>query len=237
MKEYQVRFVERIDCGSEVASFRFSKPRDYDFAPGQYLRLSLQTADGPQTKPFTHSSAPDDPFVEITTRLSGSAFKQMLASLQQDDRASIAGPAGRLVLPAGARRVTFLVGGVGVTPVRSMLRDAAHRAEPWEDAAVFYGNRDSSCTPFLDEFLGMQHLGVRVISVFEHPDPGWQGPVGFITSEIVREHVDPKTGIFLTSGPPLMVDAMERVLDELGVEQARRMIERFGPSPADRQTV
>ncbi len=50
------------------------------------------------------------------------------------------GPAGRLILPAGARRVTFLVGGVGVTPVRSMLRDAAHRAEPWEDAAVFYGN-------------------------------------------------------------------------------------------------
>ena len=231
MGEHEVRFLEQIGCGVDVATFRFSKPEGYTFLPGQYLRLSLDTVEGAQTKPFTHCSAPSDSYLEITTRLSGSPFKNALLKLASGDRVGLAGPAGRLVLPADARRVTFLVGGVGITPVRSMLREAAHRGLLWEDAAVFYGNRDLSCTPFLDELQDMRGLGVRVIPVIEHADPGWAGAVGFITAQLVRDRADPTRGIFLTSGPAPMVDAMERVMDELGIEGDRRMVERFGSSP------
>lgn len=227
MDKYSVEFIERIPCGSDIASFRFARPDGYGFVAGQHLILGVETAEGPQSKPFTHSSAPDDEYLEITTRLSGSAFKNALLALAPGDRVQVSGPAGHLMLPPDTRCIRFLVGGVGITPARSMLRDAVHRDMTWDDAVLFYGNRDPSCMPFMDEFEAMRGRGVRIVSVVEHPDETWSGPVGFITAALVRQHVDPTEGIFLTSGPPVMVTAMERVMDELGIADERRMIERF----------
>lgn len=218
-------------CGSEIASFRFTKPEGYSFESGQYMVLTLATADGPQSKPFTHSQAPDDPYLELTTRLSGSAFKNALAALRPGDAVAVRGPAGHLVLPAGTARIAFLVGGVGITPARSMLRDAAHREAVWADAVVIFGNRDEGCIPFREEIEGMAGSGVRLVNVLEHPGPSWTGETGFVSADIVRRHCSLSDGrLFCVSGPPVMVGAMERVLDELGVEESRRMIERFGTS-------
>ena len=228
--KHSVEFIERVPCGSEIASFRFARPDGYDFVAGQHLILGVQTADGPERKPFTHSSAPDDGYLEITTRLSGSAFKNALLGLAPGDLVEVSGPTGRLMLPPDTRRVRFLVGGVGITPARSMLRDAVYTDRSWDDAVLFYGNRDSSCIPFIDEFEAMRGRGVRIVSVVEHPDDAWTGPVGFITADLVREHVDPAEGIYLASGPPVMVAAMERVMDDLGIPDERRRIERFGPA-------
>lgn len=228
MAGYDVAFVKRVACGTEVASFRFTRPSGYSFEPGQYLTLEVDTSEGTQRKPFTHSSAPGDDYLEITTRLSGSPFKNALVALEPGDAVRVSGPAGQLVLPPDLRRIRFLVGGVGITPARSILRDAAQRGVGWDDAVLFFGNRDPSCIPFIDEFEAMHSSGVKVVSVVEHPDDAWTGPVGFITASLVRQHVDPAEGIFLASGPPVMVNAMERVLDELAIPPARRMIERFG---------
>ena len=228
---YEVSFLERGGCGSDVAWFRFSKPVGYSFTPGQYMLLTLGTADGPQTKPFTHSQSPHDDYLELTTRLSGSAFKNALEALDPGDEVGIAGPAGRLALPPEIDVIAFLVGGVGVTPARSMLRDAWQSGFTWRDAVVFYGNRDPSCMPFAEEFEAMASSGLRLVNVVEHADETWTGYRGFVTADIVRENVELHDGrLFCVSGPPVMVTAMERVLDELGVEPERRLVERFGPA-------
>jgi len=230
MASHEVEFIERVPCGAEIASFRFTRPLGYDFIPGQYLTLEVRTDAGAEAKQFTHSSAPGDDYLEITTRLSGSQFKNTLQSLNPGDVVSISGPAGRLILSDDVSCIRFLVGGVGITPARSILRDAMYRGRTWEDAVLFYGNRDPSCIPFIDEFERMRDHGVRVVSVVEHANDAWTGPIGFISADLVRQHVDPGEGIYLTSGPPVMVTAMERVLDELAVPADRRMIERFGPA-------
>jgi ferredoxin-NADP reductase len=231
-EHYEVEFLGRSECGIDVVCFRFGKPDGYAFAPGQYMSVTLETAEGEQTKPFTHSQAPADPYLEVTTRLSGSAFKNGLASLDEGQRVRIFGPSGRMVLPDGIDTVAFLVGGVGITPARSMLRDAWQRGLVWKDAAVFYGNRDASCMPFAEELARMSPSGVRVINVLERADDSWSGYRGFVTAEIVRENLDVGDGrLFCVSGPPVMVAAMEGVLDELAIEPARRLIERFGIGP------
>ncbi|MDP2233187.1 MAG: FAD-dependent oxidoreductase [Actinomycetota bacterium] len=228
MDSHEVRFIERIGCGADIAAFRFTKPKGYTFAAGQYLTLTLSTAEGDQTKPFTHSQAPADPYLEITTRLSGSAFKNALEALAPGDTVHVAGPAGHLVLPAEERSLVFLVGGVGITPCRSMLRDLIGRGERVE-AVVLFGNRDESCVPYRDELEAMAPYGVCVVHVLEDPPEDWHGERGFISSGTVRRHVaDDTRWLYLTSGPPVMVEAMERVLDEVQVPLSRRMVERFG---------
>lgn len=219
-----------VPCGADVITMRFSRPDGFDFAAGQWLILTLETAEGRQTKTFTICSAPSDDYLEITTRLSGSAFKKALAALGQGEHVVIQGPGGHLSIPANLERVCFLAGGVGITPVRSMLRDAAHNGRRFADALLVYGNRDAECVPFADEFALMASNGVRMSLCYEHPPEGWQGASGFISAELVRDLLTELDGVtFYVTGPPVMVSAMERVLDQLKVADEYRVIERFGP--------
>jgi ferredoxin-NADP reductase len=226
---YEVAFLERRLCGADIQTLVFERPTGFAYRPGQWLVLHLTTAAGAVAETFSLCSAPSDENLEITTRIGASPFKQALAVLEPGASVHITGPGGRLSLSDDVRRVAFLIGGVGVTPVRSMLRDAAVRGRGFEDALLLFGNRDESCVPFGSELEAMRGMGVRLVIALEQPSEGWTGEAGFITAEMVRRHLDDDDGRpFMVTGPPVMVSAIELVLDELGVSEDRRIIERFG---------
>lgn len=226
---YTVAFHARIPCAPHTATFRFSKPEGYTFRPGQYFSLTLETREGVQTKHFSHADAPGDPHIELTTRLTGSAFKDALTELAAHSLVEVAGPRGRLVVPEGCDRVGFLVGGVGITPARSIIRDAVLRGTGL-DVLAFYGNLDQSCIPFKQEFDGFEAAGtgIRFVHVLQEPLPGWDGERGFISADVVRRHTDPNDGRhWMISGPPAMVEAMKRVVEDLALPAASVSIESF----------
>ena len=228
MAGYEVAVIEKKVRCPDVLSVRFERPEGYSFEPGQYLALTLQTHNGLQTKQFSHSSAIGDAYLEVTTRLSGSTFKYAMSALHPGDRVRIAGPAGRLTLPEGEHRVAFLVGGVGITPVISMLRSWEPSAAP--EAVLFYGNREPECIPFVHEIGALEGERLAVVHVVESAAGTWAGERGFITPEVVRRHLDPADGwFFIVAGPPVMVNAMEACLVALEVPPSRALIERFGP--------
>ena len=191
--KYDVELLGSEMCGAEIISVRFARPEGFDFKPGQWMILEL-AGNGPRlAETFTICSAPSDDYLEITTRLSGSDYKNALLRLRPGDHAAVSGPGGRLALPAGATGVTFLVGGVGITPVRSMLRDARVQGRRFDDALLLYGNRDDSCVPFRAEFEEMADRGVRTVLCFERPPAGWHGDSGFITAEVVGRYLHART--------------------------------------------
>lgn len=215
----------------DVVAGTVRRPDGYEFAAGQWFRLSIETPDGIETRTLSHASAPADEGLDFATRLSDSAFKRALARLRPGDPVTIAGPGGRLALPEGWDRAVMLVGGVGITPVRSLLRDMAASGRTAEEALVFYGNREPSCVPFSAELRDLSGEGVRLVDVFEVAPDELECERGFITADLLRRHGVAADGRpFLVAGPPPMVAAMERVLDELGVESRDRRIERFGPA-------
>lgn len=227
MNTFSTKLIDRSECGEDAVTFRFERPQDYRFTAGQYAVLHVEGPQGPVGKPFTIASAPSDDWLEFTTRISESAFKQALDGLAPGAPASVSAPAGKLVLPPNAHRIVFLVGGVGITPARSMLRDAVVRGLDLE-VELFYGNRSDACIPYRRELEAMGPHGVRVLHVLEHAPDGWAGESGFITAELVRRHGVPDSPVlWIAAGPPVMVEAMERVLNELEVPDQERMIERF----------
>lgn len=226
---YEVAFMEPIDTAPGTGTFRFEKPHGYAFTPGQFMSLTLATREGEQTKHFTHDEAPGDPYLELTTRLSGSAFKDALLALRRGDIVRITGPRGRMTLPVDATKAAFLVGGVGVTPARSIIRDAMQRRTGLT-IALFYGNLDEGSIPFGDEFDGYAetHPEMCVVHVLAEPGTGWRGERGFITADIVRRHVDPLDAWhWVVTGPPGMITAMEKVVAELGIPADRVSTESF----------
>ena len=226
---YRVTFIGAESRCASTSVFRFSRPPGYSFVAGQYLSLTLQTKEGPQTKSFSHCDAPGDAETEILTRLTGTAFKDALAALRPGDVETMTGPFGRLVLPEGAERAAFLVGGVGITPMRSIVRDSVQRGTGLT-ALVFDGNLDETCVPMRDEFDEWEREtpGVTFVHVLEHPTAAWTGERGFITVETVLRHCDPHDGWhWFVSGPPAMVDAMRRVLEAVGVDREHSSFESF----------
>jgi ferredoxin-NADP reductase len=226
---HTVRFTaSEAPCGS-TGLFRFSRPPGYSYTPGQYLSLTLDTREGRQTKNFSHCDAPGDPETAILTRMTGSAFKDALAALRPGDSVTMDGPFGKLVLPEGVDRAAFLVGGVGITPMRSIVRDAVLRATGLT-ALVFDGNLDETCIPLREEFDGWerQNPSIRFVHVLERPSAAWTGERGFIGADTVMRHCDPHEGWhWFVSGPPAMVDAMTRVIDALGVKPPHVSFETF----------
>jgi len=224
---FEVTLREKETCGEDVLTCRFDRPEGYTFAPGQHFFLQLETVAGPLAKPFSHAAAPSDDYIEMTTRLSGSVFKRTLLEYERGASAGVSGPVGRFVLPPDPGRVVFLIGGVGITPVRSMLRDAVRRRTGLAGVLVF-GNRSPECVPYREELESYREHGIDVVHVFEHAEGAWAGDTGFITAEIVSRHARPDEDLFVTAGPPVMVAAMERCMDALEVPEQRRLVERFG---------
>lgn len=234
---YDVILLSRTVCGGLVGTFRFARPLDYVFSAGQHLSLGLVTKEGLQKKVFTIASAPADDYLEICTRLSDSAFKTALLALPEGARVEISPPSGRLSLASGGSATGFLVGGVGVTPARSFVRDAMMPGRS-ERIILFFGDRSPECMTYADEFADLAERVDRLVyvPVVEHPDTDWNGEVGFITADVVRRHLaDPAAAGWIISGPPVMVQAMRGVAASLGIPDVRLQVELFSgyPSPGD----
>ena len=227
--QHRVAFISSTTEAPGVASFTFARPVGYLFDPGQFLSLTLQTREGEQTKHFTICSSPGDADLMITTRLTGSAFKDELLALEPGQEVGITDPRGAMTLDPGVEKVAFLVGGVGVTPARCIIRDAVQRGGG-PNFLVFYGNLDQGSIPFLEEFdaYEREHPGISFVHVLAEPKAGWSGETGFITAAIVRRHVDPLDGWYwVAAGPPAMIDAMKLVLADLDVPRERVSLESF----------
>ena len=227
--EHNVTFVRSEQLCPGTATFSFTRTEGYRFVAGQYLVLTVDTREGPQMHMFSHCEAPDDEENMILTRLTGSAFKDALLALRPGDRATVRGPQGVLTVAENVKRAAFLVGGVGVSPAHSIVRDAARHPSDVE-WLLFDGNLDETCVPFRDEFDGYErdHANIRFVHVLEKPSAHWMGERGFITPDLVRRHCDPLDGWhWYVAGPPAMVVAMHNVLDALGVPPASATFEAF----------
>lgn len=226
---WQTRYLDKYDCDA-TGTFRFERPGDYRALAGQWFRLTLETREGEQTKTFSDAAAPQEISIDLSTRLTGSAFKDALLEMVPGHVVTIAGPGGRLVVPEGTKRLAMLMGGVGIAPGRAIIRDHVLRADPTTRITLFMGNNAELCEPFQAEFVDYDERvpWFDFVNVIARPDHGWGGESGFITAELVTRHIDVADDwLFMVAGPPAMLEPMRTVLDELEIPAERRMFESF----------
>lgn len=107
-----------------VRSFLFVSQEPVKWQAGQSIRLELPVGYDLHERRFSIASAPHEGVIRVTTRLSESKFKQALWALQPGAIVQAFSIEGRLLLYPGKKQI-FLAGGLGITPIRALLSEAA----------------------------------------------------------------------------------------------------------------
>jgi len=218
-----------------VKSFRLPRPSGFAYKPGQWLIVTLRSEGEEITKHLTISSSPTETgHIEFTKKLTGSRFSKALDTLSAGSWARINAPFGKFTFEGEHRKVGMLTGGIGVTPMRSMIKYCTDvRSE--SEITLLYSCQSSSERVFMEDFQAMQKVNPRlkvVLTVTGSPG-NWTGGTGRIDAAMVRREItDYIERVFFISGPQAMVEAMVSVLKGLGVPSGSIKTELFTGYPA-----
>ncbi len=198
------------------------------FKAGQYALVELKINGEYEDHAFSIACAPNDEYLEFATRLSDSGYKKAFAGLKVGGEVKVTGPLGNFTLDSTAKGVCFLSGGIGITPIRSMVQFAT-RENLQVPITLLFGNRNPGEIPFkaeLDE-LQLQNKNLNVVHVVNESDKSWNGAVGRIDIEMIKKYSKIDSDFYYICGPPGMVDSLTNMLKTLNVNDERIKIEHF----------
>jgi ferredoxin-NADP reductase len=237
MPAYEIRLERREEVAEGTTAFYFEKPAGFEFEAGQFLNYTL--IDPPETdaegnlRSFTIASAPFEEELMLATRMRDTAFKRVLKAMPSGTEVRIEGPFGSFTLHRDtSRAAVFVAGGIGITPFRSMILDAA-RKKSSQPLFLFYSNRRPEDAAFLAELQGVEKQNpsfqfIGTMTGMEKSRQPWQGETGFIDAPMLARRLDDlSTPIYYSAGPPAMVTAMREMLLNAGVSEDHIRAEDF----------
>jgi ferredoxin-NADP reductase len=237
MPIYQVKLKHRREIAAWTTAFYFEKPEGFAYKAGQFADFTI--ADPPETdaegniRGFSLASAPYEDDLMAATRMRDTAFKRVLKEMELETALTLDAPYGSFTLHHDSSiPAVFLSGGIGVTPVRSIVLQAAHDKLPHKITLLF-SNRTPEDSAFLDDFAHAQRENpnftfVPTMTQMEHSSQPWSGETGLIDAGLVTKTVGDLTRpIFYISGPRQMVTAMRETLNASGVDDDKIRTEEF----------
>lgn len=213
----------------DTKTFRFELPTDstLDMLPGDFVYVYATINGKPIKRAYTPSSLPGTTgsFDLTVKRYETGSVSKYLHDQKIGETVLMSGPnTGGHWVDGMAKRVGFVAGGTGITPMISIIRWILTKKL---DAELFliFANKTESDIIFRQEWEEYlrNYPNFHCRHVLEQPPPGWTESTGRITPDLLRRHLpspSADTCLFLC-GPPAMVDSLETTLKELGYpEQA-----------------
>lgn len=226
----------KIIQNNNIAMWFDRKGSDFSFEPGQYARITLlepiyDDKDG-NTRLFSVASSPKKDYVMFTTRALDSAFNKNILEMPIGAKAEISDFGGNTVLHSDSSvPAVFLIGGIGITPVRCMVEYIVTENLPY-NAYLFYSNPIASSMAFFDEFKewAKEYEGFKFIpTIDDRNDTSWEYDFGYIDKGMLVKNIpNVLKPIYYIVGPTVMVESMEKLLLELNVNSNNIKLEKFG---------
>jgi ferredoxin-NADP reductase len=233
-----------VDEAHEVKTFRFGlpngRPIPFEYLPGQFLTLHVAPRDIPTKRSYTIASSPTSrDRIEITVKREGQGLvsQWLHDELKIGDEVEIEAPNGTFTFSGKeADRVVLVGGGVGITPLMSVVRYLTVTNWPGKMQLIL-GFRSPRDFIFQEELAELQarnaNLGVTV-TMSGPRDERWSGRVGRIDAALLESTVpDLAAHRVHVCGPPPMMDAVKAALAELGAPHAQVKTEAFGTVKRD----
>lgn len=245
----------RVEEADGVCSF-YLTPHDGKplppFRPGQYLtfRLAIPGREKPIIRCYSHSAGPRTDYYRITVKrvmspsdspavppglVSNYFHEQVFAGDILDVQAS---RGGFFLDEESERPAVLIAGGVGITPMLSMIHSTID-SESGRELILFYGVRCGADHALRDELqkIAEQHANIRLVVCYSQPtrdDEKQEGDIyhhsGHITAELLRSYLQSTNYEFYVCGPAGMMQSITGQLKQWGAAQKDIKTEAFGPA-------
>lgn len=142
---YSTKLLELTKLEQDYVELRVATPEGLHWEAGQYVRLGLPTkdvTDEKKVRALSIASLESDGEVLLGTRTrqEPSSFKANLLTLEPGEEVTLLGPLGKFTLPAGDGPLVMFASGVGVTPIRALIKQALQDHPDQEIDLVFVAN-------------------------------------------------------------------------------------------------
>ncbi len=191
----------------------------FTFDSGQYIHVIFWKKGLRQPHPFSLSKGYDGKSLRISVKALGD-FTNQISSLTPGTLVFIEGPFGRFTKRvAKAKKCAYIAGGIGITPIRALIEESKQSNT---DMILLYGNRTSRDIVFEGELTPL----VRILSVLS--EGSGQGEHGRIDGEKIKRLIpDILERDVYVCGPPLMMNGVIQVLEQLGLPKQFIHFEKF----------
>lgn len=239
----------QVECPPYSARYRdFAIEAEYrpEWDRLDLWRYAAGTSRG-TTRGYSLANHPGEPGIMLNVRIAlpppGAApsvapgiVSSYLFGLKPGDQVTVSGPFGAMHATDNNREMVFVGGGAGMAPLRSLIFDQLIGIGTQRPISFWYGARSRRELFYAEQFeaLAEAHPNFRwTVALSEpQPDDDWSGPTGFIHEvlyeHLLKDHPEPEECEYYLCGPPLMIRAVLRMLDDLGVPPENIRFDDFG---------
>ncbi len=203
---------------------RLDEPVEISHRPGQYVQIQAPSPDGDVFRAYSISSpAYESNVVELNVRLVPDGIASpYLHNLKVGDTVTFTGPYGEFILNEDPSvEIICVGGGCGMAPMKNIIY-TIYNKWPERSCWLFFGCRTTQDIFYLKQFeeLSKKHPNFHVVYALSDelgPDEKWNGETGFIHLSVDKCLENDVTRQAFLCGPPLMIEAVTRVLEEKGI--------------------
>ncbi len=205
------------------------------------------TTDEPVTRAYSMANYPEERgIIMLNVRIATppprthgippGIMSSYIFNLKPGDEVTISGPYGEFFAKETDREMCFIGGGAGMAPMRSHIFDQFRRLRTQRKVTFWYGARSLREMFYVEDFDSIQrefpNFKWHVALSEPMPEDNWTGLTGFIHQvlydEYLKDHPAPEDIEYYLCGPPLMLSACTKMLDNLGVEEEMIAFDDFG---------
>ena len=223
MEQHIVKIKSIKKITHDVLQIVTEKPPAYTFISGQATDVSINKTDWKDEKrPFTFTCLPNNDYIEFTIKTypSHKSVTNQLLQLKINDELILHEVFGDIAYKGEG---VFIAGGAGVTPFISIFRHLQLKNKIGNNQLIFV-NKTKADIILKEEFKNL--LGKNFINILS--DENIEGYAnGYITEDFLKTNIGDFNKNFYVCGPPQMMDAIEKMLAKLGVDEKLIIKEAF----------
>lgn len=204
--------------GEDYFIFNFDMPKGIKYKEGQYGAFKHVDKDieGRQVRAFSYASSPSELVFKIGTKIVSepSDFKAKMRDLKKGDTMTVNGPLGDMTFEQDHNAV-FLAAGIGITPVRSIIKQIESSNYDSEAILLYAEHREYYC--FTEDFAKMKKVTVK----YENTGVAMKATAAVMGSKYKND------AYYYVSGPPGYVTAVTTILQGEGVDSKQIKFDKF----------
>jgi len=239
----------QIECPPHVARYRDFLVEDEYRGDWDHFNLwqYVSKVDEPVSRAYSMANYPEERgIIMLNVRIASppprtegvppGQMSSYIFDLKPGDEVEISGPYGEFYARETDNEMCFIGGGAGMAPMRSHIFDQFRRLHTDRKVTFWYGARSLREAFYVEDFdsIAAENPNFEWHLALSEPLPEdhWTGHTGFIHQVLydnyLKDHPEPEEIEYYLCGPPLMIAACKKMLEELGVEPENVMFDDFG---------